>query len=200
MVVLDIETSGLDSQKNSLVSIGAMDFNDVSQIFYEECQIWTDSSVDVKSLEVIGFTEEQLRDSSKKTPAEILQKFIDWLAERSDRTIAGQNVHWDLEFLREELKRSGIKHHFGYRIVDLHTLAYTKMKEKKIPLPMNKNRTDLNLDVITSLTGIHYRRKSHNALEDVRLEAESFYRLMFGKNLLPEFAEDEVPEILMPVV
>ena len=40
MIVVDVETSGMDAYKHSLLSIGAVDFENPVERFYEECRIW----------------------------------------------------------------------------------------------------------------------------------------------------------------
>jgi len=38
MVVVDVETSGLDPQKYAMLSIGAVDFENPERQFYAECR------------------------------------------------------------------------------------------------------------------------------------------------------------------
>ena len=71
MLILDIEASGTNYEKHSIVSIGALDFNQPDNRFYEECHIWDGAHIMDGALEVNGFTEEQITDSSKLSEAEL---------------------------------------------------------------------------------------------------------------------------------
>ena len=57
MIVVDVETSGLDDEKNSLLSIGAVDFYNPKNQFYGECRVREGAEVNPEALEVNGFTE-----------------------------------------------------------------------------------------------------------------------------------------------
>lgn len=179
MIILDIETSGLDPRKSSLLSIGAIDFDNPDDSFYGECQVFPGAEINPKSLEINGFTSEQIRDSKKPATTDLLRNFLNWLSEKKDQTIAGQNVHWDVEFLRQELNRSKIDYKLGHRIVDLHSVAYAKVLEQKKEIPLKNNRTDLNLDKILELCDLAPRKGAHNALEDCRLTEKCFRKLLF---------------------
>lgn len=178
MIILDIETSGLDPRKSSLLSIGAIDFDNPDDSFYGECQVFQGAEINPKSLEITGFTNEQITDSKKTTTTNLLRNFLNWLSEKKDQTIAGQNVHWDVEFLRQELNRSKIDYKLGHRIVDLHSVAYAKLLEQKKEIPLRNNRTDLDLDRILQICGLQSRNGSHNALEDCRLTEQCFRKLL----------------------
>src|SRR4051812_5163735 len=120
MIILDVETTGLNAEKNSLVSIGALDFNNPEDRFYEECRIWDGAEVDPKALEVNGYTEEEIRDPDKKTEADIVQNFWDWLADKEDITVAGQNCYVDVAFVNAALKRAGVKEALPKRTFEQH--------------------------------------------------------------------------------
>ena len=71
MIVVDTEASGTEAHIHSLVSIGAVDFDNPENRFYEECQIWEGAHIMEGSLEVNGFTEAQITDTNKQTEAKI---------------------------------------------------------------------------------------------------------------------------------
>ena len=72
MIVLDIETTGVDALKNSIVSIGAIEFENPEERFYEECRIWDGAEINPLALEVNGYTEEEVKDINKKTEADVV--------------------------------------------------------------------------------------------------------------------------------
>lgn len=77
MIVIDVEASGVSPEKNSLVSLGAVDFANPQNRFYEECRIWDGAHIEKGALEVNGFTREQITDPKKKTDREVVTDF--WL-------------------------------------------------------------------------------------------------------------------------
>jgi len=197
MVIIDLETSNLDPQTGSIISIGGLDFDNPEITFYGECRVRSNTDINPKSLEITGFTIEQIHDSNKQSVTDLIKKFLNWLYELKDQTIAGQNVHWDADYLRVELKRSGFDDiKIGHRIIDLHSICFAKMIELNFPIPMRNNRTDINLDTILTFCGLEARLGAHNALEDCKLEAECFSRIIFGKNLLKEYIDFPIPEYL----
>ena len=54
----------------------------------------------------------------------------------------------------------------------------------------------MNLTEVLKFVGMQDNRIMHNALEDVKLTAECFYRIIYGKNLFAEFKEFQIPSYL----
>lgn len=197
MIVLDIEASGTDYVKHSIVSIGALDLNNPTNQFYDECRVWDGAHIDPGALEVNGFTEEELLDPTKKTEAEITKAFIGWSAELKDLTILGQNPSFDRDSVRHACLRAHLDFPFPYRTLDTHTLAYLHMLKRGITPPFDevKRRTSLNLDAVLNYVGIPDEPHPHNALTGAMSHAEVASRLLYDKKLLPEFEEFEIPWI-----
>jgi hypothetical protein len=61
---------------------------------------------------------------------------------------------------------------------------------------MEKGLTRLSADTTLKYVGIPPEPKPHHALNGAKYEAEAFSRLIYGKNLLHEFAQFAVPEYL----
>ena len=59
--------------------------------------------------------------------------------------------------------------------------------------PTERNHTGLNLDSILEYVGLLRREGTHHALTDAKLEAEALSRLLYGKNLLPEYGGNPIP-------
>jgi DNA polymerase III epsilon subunit-like protein len=196
MIILDIETTGLDPRKHSLLSIGAVNFANPEETFYGECRMFDGAEVMEEVLEMNGFSVDSVIDKKKQSPSELINQFVEWLNQFKDQTIAGHNVNSDLGFLRIEAARSNLKYRFSYRIVDLHTVAYVKRLTDKDIEPLTKDITGLEIDDIVKLVGIDGDRVAFQALEDARLEAECFSRLIYGKELFDEYKEYEVPSYL----
>lgn len=196
MIVVDIETSGVDPRKHSILSIGAIDFKQPENQFYEECYIFEGAEISPEALAINGFTENEIKDPKKKSLEEIIKLFIEWITPIENKILAGHNTFFDLEFLRHSFLRYNIDWKLGHRIIDLHSICFAHCLQKNIPIPIKNGRTDLNLDKILNYVGLPDEPKPHNALTGAKLEAEALARLIYKKNILKEFASFSIPEYL----
>jgi DNA polymerase III epsilon subunit-like protein len=196
MIVVDMESSGLDPIKNSLLSIGAVEFENPSNRFYGECSIFEGAHVDPKSLEINGFKAEDIVPGKKQSDQDLLYKFMGWALKTGEVTIAGQNVSTDRDFIRECAKRYRVDWPFAHRTVDLHSVAYAVYMRLGDNMPRINKHSALSLDAIAKFCGLDEEPKPHNGLTGALFETEAFSRLMFGKKLLPEFDRYEIPKKL----
>jgi DNA polymerase III epsilon subunit-like protein len=194
MIVVDIEASGTEPYKHSIVSIGALDFTNPEKQFYAECRIWDGAHIMDEALAVNGFTKEQIMDPPKKTEGEIVTEFFKWLKDSPDHTTAGQNPSFDRDFLRLAAERAHIDYPLAYRTVDLHSVCYLHMIEHGLIPPLKNKRSDLNSGKIMGYVGIPEEPKPHNALMGAKVAGEALSRLLYRKNLLPDFAQFEIPK------
>ena len=158
MLIVDIEASGTEYNKHSIVSIGAIDFKQPDNRFYKECRIWDGAHIMAGALKVNGFTEAEITDRAKQTEAEIVREFMEWSQHISDRTLTGQNVSFDRDFLRAGALRAGLSWDLAYRTIDTHTLCWMHIIKSGQPLPLDKQhrRSALDLDaVLNYLSLIH---------------------------------------------
>jgi len=195
MLVLDIEASGVNYEKHSIVSLGALDLHNPENQFYAECKVWDGAHIDEGALAVNGFTEEEIRDKNKMTEAELIRNFLDWSKDIQDRTLAGQNVSFDRDFVRSACKRAKLDYNFAYRTIDSHSLAWMHIIKSGGEPPVDKehNRSALNLDAVLNYCGIPEEPKPHNALTGAISHAEVISRLLYDKKLLPEFEQFDIP-------
>lgn len=197
MVVVDIETSGLNPETYSILSIGAVDFQNPERQFYGECKMWEGALLAHESLAVNGFTEEQIQDPEKKTVDELMVEFKVWLDAITEVTLVGHNVAFDRDFMNIAFRRAGINWRFASRTIDTHTLGYADYIKKGLTLPEKNRHTDITLDTILKHVGLPTEAKPHNALSGAKGEAEATSRLLYGTNLLNEFERYPVPEHLL---
>lgn len=61
------------------------------------------------------------------------------------------------------------------------------------PLDIEHRRSALNLDAVLNYCGIPDEPEPHNALTGALSHAEVTSRLLYGKKLLPEFTQFEIP-------
>lgn len=196
MLVVDVEASGVDAAKNSIVSVGALDLSNPANQFYEECRVWDGAHIEEGALEVNGFTRGQITDAGKQSEAELVKKFIVWGLTLDDRTFAGQNVSFDRDFLQAAARRAGhTDWPFAHRTVDTHTLCFMHMVKRGVvpPLDPAHKRSALNLDAVLNYCGIPEEPQPHNALTGAKSHAEVISRLLYDKKLLPEFEKYAIP-------
>lgn len=188
MIVADIEASGLDHHKHSLLSIGAVDLKNPERQFYGECRMWDGATIMPDSLAVNGFTEEECHDPHKHSIEELMQNFLHWVEQCEDKTLAGQNVSFDRDFLNSSFSRARLGWNFSYRTLDLHSMAYMDMIKRGIAVPTKNDRAELSSDAIFNYVGLPSEPKPHHGLMGAKLEAEAFSRILYGKNIFPEFS------------
>ncbi len=208
MIVVDTEFSSLDFNKGGLWQIGAVDLSNSENVFLEEARLETEDTVDQAALDVVGKTEEELR-SINQTQKEMLQHFFEWVGKIKVKNFIAQGS-WDFSYLLGKANKYGLKYPFHHRTFDLHSIAQIKYVELMGGLLIDEDHSDMGLNNILDLCGLEDPRRrigqsgevikegtAHNALEDAKLEAECFSRLIYGKNLLSEFKEFPVPNYLI---
>ena len=196
-ISMDIETSGLNKVKCGIWQIGAIDLNNPKEYFLQEGRIDAEDIIEEKALLVIGKTKEELRDSQKQSQKQLLENFFQWVKERPMKNFLCQNPkNFDVPFLEIRAIKYGLKMPFHYRAFNLHDYAQKKYHDLHGEFLVKEDHSDMGLTKIIELCGMKDNRQAHNALEDAKLTGECFYRLLKGKNLFPEYAEFEIPEVL----
>lgn len=194
MIVVDVETTGVDPQRHSIASIGAVDFRAPAEQFYTACRPFDGAAFDGASLAVNGFTPEELADPSLPTLEEALRRFFAWAVPRSGPALAGHNTHFDHGFLQAGARRFRLAWPFGFRVIDLHSVAWTRMVQTGHVPPGGTIRSS----VVFAYAGLPEEPKPHHGLTGAKMEAEAFSRLLYGKPLLDEYASHAVPGHLLP--
>ncbi len=195
MIILDIEASGTEFAKHSIVSLGAVDFNNPENRLYLECKIWEGAHIMDDALKVNGFTEAEITDSTKITEGELVTQFLEWTFGMDDRTLVGQNVSFDRNFLKAASERTHLQFDLPYRTLDTHTMCWMHMVKRgvEVPIDAQHKRSLLDLDAILNYCGITSEPEPHNALTGALCHTEVASRLLYNKKLLPEFETFEIP-------
>lgn len=193
MIAIDIEASGTDYDTHSIVSVGAIDCSDPTRQFYDECRIWEGAHIMEEALAVNGFTEREITDPHKKSEEELVGALLAWIYATEDRTLAGQNVSFDRDFIKAAAHRAKIDFDLAYRTIDTHTLCYMHMLKCGLQVPEKKHHSGLNLDAVLRYCGIPDEPTPHNALAGAARHAEVISRLLYDKRLLPEFEQYKIP-------
>lgn len=187
MIIVDVESSGVEPTKHSVLSIGAIDFSNPDNQFYGECRIWNGAHVMEEALAVNGFSREEITDKNKQTEESLVKSFLDWVLPLDEHTIAGQNPSFDRDAIHKAAERYHLNWPLAYRTIDLHTACYFHMVKKGIIPPVANKRSDLNSDKIMKYVGIPAEPRPHNALNGAKVATEALSRLLYGKTLLEEF-------------
>ncbi len=194
MIVVDVEASGTEAKKHSMVSVGAIDLANPTNRFYEECRIWDGAHIMDEALAVCGFSRAEITDTKKQSEADLVHAFLTWSEGVEERTLAGQNVSFDRDFLKAGAERAGhTDWPFAYRTIDTHTLCYMHIIQRGEQPPVRHRRSALDLDAVLNYCGIPDEPMPHNALTGALSHAEVISRLLYGRKLLPEFMEFEIP-------
>ena len=199
MLIVDVEASGVNYEKNSIVSLGAIDFvpdQGARRELYLECRVWDGAHINDEAMAVNGFTHKEVTDLAKMSEADLTHAFLAWALEAEDRTLAGQNVSFDRDFLKAAALRAGHIHWpFAHRTLDTHTLCFMHMVNRGLTPPVDpiKKHSALNLDAVLVYCGIPEEPTPHNALTGAKSHAEVISRLLYGKPLLPEFEKFPIP-------
>lgn len=195
MIAIDIESSGLDYRVYSIVSLGAVDLLNPTNQFYGECRVFEGAHISDEALEVNGFTRAELMDPNKPSEAELIIKFMEWTRSIKDRTLLGQNVSFDRDMAKAACDRANYNWDIAHRTIDTHTLCYMHMIKNAVVPPFDEehHRTALNLDAVLNYCGIPDEPEPHNGLTGAKSHAEVASRLLFGRKLLPDFSEFEIP-------
>ena len=196
MIIVDVEATGTNYDQHSIVSVGALDLAHPEKRLYEECRVWDGAKIEEEAMEINGFTREQIADPAKQSEADLVHKFIAFALEAEDRTLAGQNVSFDRDFLRAAgIRAKHTEWPFAHRTIDTHTLCYMHMVKRGLtpPLDPEHKRSALNLDAVLNYCGIPDEPDPHNALTGALCHAEVISRLLYDRKLLPEFEQFEIP-------
>lgn len=172
MIVIDIETTGVDPRKHCMLSLGAVDM-DSGVTFYGECKHYFESEVDPRALEINGFKCEDIspyHPNGKQWPHELYLSFLEWVKHCPVKLLAGHNVgHLDILFLEQihsQKINEGTPWPFGYRTVDLHSLAFAVFGES------------LSHEKICDRLFIPPEPKPHHALKGALSERRAITKLL----------------------
>jgi len=210
MITFDIETTGLNFWENGILSIGSLCFGNPEKQFYGECRVDEDNIITEEALKINGFSREEIKSEEKQTQEELVRKFVKWMNEQEIRILGGHNVgFFDLNFIKTKAKKYNIPLKMRFRSLDLCSVAQTKYFQIYGKFLLDDYKENgMSLPEVLKFCGIKDKRveirsgelikqgKTHNALEDCKLEAECFSRLLSGKGLFEEYNKFLIPEYL----
>ena len=197
MIVVDVQTTGWDERRDHIVEIGALDFSDPTRTFLRECRLSPNAKISPEASRAFQFDRRTLVDAKRPTVRSAIYDFIGWSEASELRTLAGQNSWFDAAFLRAAANRYDVRWPFGYRQIDLHSVLFATLKRQGIDIPVEEGLDALSLSAAMGYVGLEYGGGRHSALDNARLAAEAFSRLIYGKGLLKEYQNHEIPPSLL---
>lgn len=179
LIVFDLETTGLDSDKNGIISISAKVFNSNREVitsFDEECQP-DNAEIDLGALKVNRYTLAKI--DSLKTEESVLKDFCDFLLSLKfdgELVIVGHNPHFDISFIKSKLKKhniTGFDKAVSHRVVDTASLGRLLVMSGLI----KDNKVSLK-DLAIALQIPYDAEKHHSANYDVDLTAKVLFAII----------------------
>jgi DNA polymerase III subunit epsilon len=166
-VVLDLETTGLDPQRDRIVEIGAVAvINGAISLSDSFARVIADSgTVSAANRVIHGVTASEQSDGSSLTTA--LDSLIDWM---QDAPLVGFHTTFDISFLQSALHASGNAQQskaFGKRHLDLAVIA--PLVFPKLPA---KNLAEWSATLQLPI------RKQHRAVADALTTAHLLQRIL----------------------
>lgn len=160
-VLLDVETTGLDFNKNELLEIGLIKVEKDSVI--DECDYLLKPLGGIpKKIELLtGITEKEVNANSIAIE-QALKQTMEFI---KGNVIIGYNVNFDCMFLKKACDKHKIKCTIR-KIKDVENLAVQKLKDVQ----------DYKLETVANKLGIQ-KKQSHRALDDCRLTLDVMKKL-----------------------
>jgi DNA polymerase-3 subunit epsilon len=176
LVFLDVETTGLDVDKNEIIELGVVvvrqngvnTTNPVFEIIEEiDLKIKPEhiETADPVALRVNGYNE------ADWLFAVTLENAMKLLAEKAKGGImVAHNVAFDYGFIEHAFKKTGIENTMHYHKLDTISIAFAK-------LHLNEDVDKFSLHFLAEHFGIE-NKKAHSALSDARTTFELYKKLM----------------------
>jgi DNA polymerase III epsilon subunit-like protein len=166
VLVIDVETTGLDPAKHACIEIGAILLDEALNPVDEFSSLiapMAGTEVNEESMAVNRIRMEDLRSAPdyQTVIGEFNHRFC---SNQSIPTIAGWNVWFDMAFMRILFERVGMKWPFGHRFLDLQSVAQFFSGFRGVSLE----------ETVQSLLG---EKQTHRAIDDTRHTVKVFQHL-----------------------
>lgn len=186
ILYIDTETTGLDCMRQDIIQLAALaeidgELVDEFEIF---CQPYNYDAIDRKALQVTGYKIEDIKEWHKPQAAyeafkTFLNKYIDKYDKADKFVVAGQNVSFDIAFVRAWASKAGDKYigsYMWHNEIDLKTFTAAARAWGLLHVP------DLRLETVCAALGVEIT-KAHNAMADIRATRECLriFRKMFER-------------------
>ncbi len=176
----DTETTGLDPKENDIVQIAAL--YEVDKEIVDKIQLqmqpinW--GSVSEEALKVNGYTLDDLRgfmpaDAAYCQLVKFLNKYIDRYNKADKLLSAGQNVRFDIDFLRQFFFKNNNQYfgaYFDYHALDLQAMTALLVRNKMLEVE------NFKLTTVAEAVGVDLGENAHDAMNDIIATREVFIK------------------------
>lgn len=177
LFAVDVETTGLDPQKNSIVAIGAVDIETPERTFYIECRAFDGAEIEDGALKVNGFTREQI-EAQEQSHDGAIDRFFAWLTQDGDTPVmVAHNAGFDKSFVAHAANRAGCKNPFSFRTIDIHSIVYMHLLRTGAVIP-----SQLSLNKCLESFGLDREPDPHNALTGAKCNQVLFKKVQHHAN------------------
>src|ERR1700693_1217774 len=154
IAIVDLETSGLNPKVHEILELGmvlvdqkTLEIIDSMDVKIKPEHIETASA---KALDVNGYSEEEWINAIP-----LRQIMISLTTKARGAIFCGQNVHFDIAFVREAFAKTGIQNNLDYHCLDLFTISYYSLR--------NTNLQYFNLKSVSEFLGTPVEPEPHCA-------------------------------------
>ena len=148
-VAFDLETTGLSSQHDRIIEIGAVLMKDGVELDRYQTFVNPHQTLDRKIVELTGITQDMLLDAP-----DISQALPEFLKFVGDRVLVAHNSDFDTGFIRAECQRQGI----AYTLTAVDTLV---LSQNLMP-HLNRHKLDIVANAL-SLPDFNHHRAADDA-------------------------------------
>lgn len=189
--VVDTETTGLSAKENDVIEISMARFK-LSSLDNREQKTWylkalNPATIQDEALAINNHKREDILHLTKfgketyKEPSEIVTDIENWVMSDDmsaiDRIMAGQNVKFDIDALKELWKKVECYDTFPFDLRKGNRIFDTKMFATAIDLCTGRRRRHYNLSTLVKSFGVK-KRKAHRAEDDVAMTADLLVKML----------------------
>ena len=149
-VAFDLETTGLSSQNDRIIEIGAVLMRGGEELDRFQTFVDPHRQLEKKIIELTGITDEMLQGAP--SIEEVLPKFLDFVG---DRVLVAHNSDFDTGFIRAECSRQGLP--YAYTAADTLILSQNMLPQ------LNKFKLDIVSNAL-SLPDFQHHRAADDAV------------------------------------
>lgn len=174
VVSLDCETSGLDTRRDAIISVGA--------VRVSGCTIGTSDALDItlsapESLDPDSVRVHRLRRQDLRGGIPMDEAMDQVLKYVGNRPILGYNVAFDIAMIDQHIQPL-----FGFRLPN-RPVELSEVYLKRCGRPDSGLEADLRLETIAGRLGLPVPKGRHTALADAIFTAALYVRLMHGQRV-----------------